>query len=411
MIKRTILSLLLVLAPMVAGAQAFEPVDNPWYAGAGLGTSFGQCTFRSITEYGAHWGLQGGVFGGYRFNRLLSVEAGFRLGTQKQSSLDCCTYWLSEDNVRYLSPVVGETGWYYHDVVNSTGWGKFAIQANADLLSLVTAPDCKWSLNAGPQIGAVTTKTKLITPDKEIQYDRQWHLGLGGQASVGYQISESIGASLYGGITCLTGDRFDNLPEHAHRSNLIWDAGVKLAFHFGGARSGRADNVVDPYTNPVDEEAARLAAEQAERERLAAEEAERLAREQAERERLEREAREKAEREAAEKEAAFNTPIPTVYFTNNSAIIERRYQNSLNEALKILRKYPDFNIEIHAYCSKRGTKEHNDELSRIRMNEVRNWFLKRGIDESRLVNSYYHGIDRTAPDEDSARRVEVKFVK
>ena len=235
-VKLTIaVTLLLAGAAQLCMAQTPGPAagggEPQWYVGVLGGTSFGQCTFRSITEYNVHWGAQGGVFGGYRINRLLSVEAGLQLGTQAQGALDCCTYWLSEDGTRYMSPVLDETGWYYHDMTNRTGWGCLALQANADLLSLCTDPDCRWSLNVSPQIAAVTTKTRLMTPDKELQYDRQWHLGLGGQVSVGCRITERIGASLYEGITCLTGERFDNLPQHAHKSNLIWDAGVKLSFN------------------------------------------------------------------------------------------------------------------------------------------------------------------------------------
>lgn len=202
-----------------------------WYVGVLGGTSFGQGTFRSITEHNVHWGAQGGVFGGYRFNRLLSVDATLQLGAQAQDALDCCTYWLREDGTRYMSPVLDETGWYYHDFDARTHWGKLALQANADLLSLFTKPGNRWSLNAGPQLSAVTTKTRLRTPDKSITHDRQWHLGIGGQVSLGYRITERIGASLYGGITCLTGERFDNIPKHAHKSNHIWDAGFRLSFN------------------------------------------------------------------------------------------------------------------------------------------------------------------------------------
>ena len=227
-------ALLLAGAAQWGMAQTQRPAtgggEPPWYVGVQGGTSFGQGTFRSITEHRIRLGLQGGVFGGYRFNRLLSLEAGFQYGAQSQGALDCCTYWLSEDGTRYLSPVVDQTGWYYHDLDTRTQWGKLALQVNADLLSLFTAPDCRLSLNLSPQISAVTTMTRIIAPDKEIDHDRQWHLGLGGQVSVGYQITDRIGASLNGGITCLTGERFDNLPQHAHKSNLIWDAGVKLAF-------------------------------------------------------------------------------------------------------------------------------------------------------------------------------------
>ena len=60
-----------------------------WYVGLGGGTSFGQATFRSITERQTHVGFQAGVFGGYQFSRLFSLEALATMGRQKQTSLDC----------------------------------------------------------------------------------------------------------------------------------------------------------------------------------------------------------------------------------------------------------------------------------------------------------------------------------
>lgn len=230
--KKALVVILFLTGGAAAGrAQALEPVERPLYVSAALGTSFGQCTFRSITEYQITPGIQGGLFAGYRFNRLFSLEAGLQAGRQTQSAMDCCTYWLSQDGMRYMIPVLDETGWYYHDITSHTGWSKLSLQAHANLLSLLTAPGSKWSLNVGPQMAAVTTKTKLVTPDKTIENDRQWHLGLGGQAGIGYQITERFGASLYSSIICLTGQRFDNIPEHAHKSNLIWNAGLRLNFY------------------------------------------------------------------------------------------------------------------------------------------------------------------------------------
>jgi hypothetical protein len=227
-----VLATLLLLAAVAQGArgQALAPVERSWYVGVQGGTSFGQGTFRSITEQKVHWGLQGGLFGGYRFNRLLSVELGARYGAQSQYALDCCPYWMSEEEVRYMAPVLDEHGWYYKDLRAATQWGKLALQANIDLLSLLAKPSCRWSLTLSPQISAVTTSTRLITPDREIPHERQWHLGLGGEAGIGFQISQSVGVALYGSITCLTGERFDNIPIHAHKSNLLWDAGLKLTF-------------------------------------------------------------------------------------------------------------------------------------------------------------------------------------
>ena len=240
MMKKTT-SILMLLAMLAAGVQtavaqeATVPDGSPsgrWYAGLSGGTSFGQATFRSITESKTHVGAQFGVFGGYQFSRLFSVEALATMGGQKQTSLDCDPYWLSTDGERTFAPVLGKQGNYYRDLEAKTQWMRFGLQANFDVLSLITKPTCKWSVTLSPQLSAVTTRTKHLATDYEQEFDRQWHLGLGGQAAVGYRVARNVGLQLYGGITCLTGSRFDNIPEHCHKSNLIYEAGLKLSYHF-----------------------------------------------------------------------------------------------------------------------------------------------------------------------------------
>lgn len=231
-VKKTALAALLLLCgAALAGAQA--PVKRSWYLGVQGGASFGQGTFRSITEHGFHPGLQGGLSAGYRFSRLFSLEAGVRGGGQSQYALDCCPYWLSEAGERHMTPIPGEKGWNYGDLAAATRWGKASLQANFDLLSLVTAPDSRWSLELSPQLSAVLTRTKLLAPDREIGYDPQWHFGYGGQASVGYRLTDRLALDLFGGITCLSGERFDNVPVHAHKSNFLWDGGLRLRIVLG----------------------------------------------------------------------------------------------------------------------------------------------------------------------------------
>ena len=237
--KHLSISILMLLAMLAAGVQTASAQDSSqrdykrgWYAGLGGGTSFGQATFRSITESKTHVGAQFGVFGGYQFSRLFSVEALATMGGQKQTSLDCDPYWLSTDGVRTFAPVFSKQGNYYRDLEVKTQWMRLGLQANFDVLSLLTKPTTRWSVTLSPQVSAVTTRTKHLATGYDNEFDRQWHLGLGGQAAVGYRITNAIGLQLYGGITCLTGDRFDNIPEHCHKSNLIYEAGLKLSYHF-----------------------------------------------------------------------------------------------------------------------------------------------------------------------------------
>ena len=109
--------------------------------------------------------------------------------------------------------------------------------------------------------------------------------------------------------------------------------------------------------------------------------------------------------------AALQTPIPTVFFANNSSAIDPRYEASLAEALEILNKYSSFQLEIHAYCSRSGKKAYNEALSKKRMEAVQNWFVEHGIAKERLGNAFYHGIDYNAPSAAQARRAELWFVK
>ena len=419
--SRRALAVLLLLAGAAFTGRA-QINDRPWYVGVQGGTSFGQATFASITEHGILWGVQGGLFAGYRVNSFLSLELGAQYGSQAQSALDCCPYWLSAvDGTRYAVAVLDEPGWYYKDLVTLTQWGRASFQVNLNLIGLFSK-DSRWSLNLSPQIAAVTTKTNLVTPSSQAElagrnYPRQWHIGYSGQASLGYRICDRIGASLYGGVSSLTGERFDNIPFHAHHTNLIWDAGVKLAFHLGKPAQ-KVPGIKAPDADAVRqaEEAARLAELQAENERLERAKAEeaRLAAERA-REEADRLARERAEREAAEaaaaEERAFRTPIPTVYFANNSTRITDAFDPGLEQALAILQQYPDFKLEIHAYCSNSGSKAYNEKLSERRMEAIRAWFAEHFIAPDRMQDAYFHGIDYNAPSADKARRAELKFVK
>ena len=117
MMKKKAFSLLLLMAFMAAGVQTAvaqnsdsRDYNRGWYAGLSGGTSFGQATFRSITESKTNVGVQFGVFGGYQLSRLLSVEALATMGWQKQTSLDCDPYWLSTDGERTFAPVLGKQG-------------------------------------------------------------------------------------------------------------------------------------------------------------------------------------------------------------------------------------------------------------------------------------------------------------
>ena len=395
--------ILMLLAMLAAGVQTASAQDSSqrdyergWYAGLSGGTSFGQATFRSITESKTHWGAQFGVFGGYQFSRLLSVEALATMGGQKQTSLDCDPFWLATDGEYTFAPVLGKQGNYYRDLEAKTQWMRFGLQANFDVLSLLTKPTCKWSVTLSPQLSAVTTRTKHLATGYEQEFDRQWHLGLGGQAAVGYRVAKNVGIQLYGGITCLTGDRFDNIPKYHHKSNLMYEAGLKLSYHFG--KKGKAAPVVEeaaviaePEPQPVVEQKPVVE----EKPQPVVEKAQPVA--------------ETAAVEEKKPEVVETAPadIPVIYFAHNSSRLAADEAAKLDAVAEMMKAQPDVALSIIGHASNIGSNAYNDRLSKRRANAVKALLVRRGIDASRLKPVVGRGIDRDAADSKQARRVEL----
>ena len=399
--KHLSISILMLLAMLAAGVQTAvaqssdsRDYNRGWYAGLSGGTSFGQATFRSITESKTHWGAQFGVFGGYQFSRLFSVEALATMGSQKQTSLDCDPYWLSTDGERTFAPVLDEQGNYYRNLEAKTQWMRLGLQANFDVLSLITKPTTRWSVTLSPQVSAVTTRTKHLATDYEQEFDRQWHLGLGGQAAVGYRVARNVGLQLYGGITCLTGDRFDNVPVHCHKSNLIYEAGLKLSYHFGKKKQAPVVEepavITEPEPQPVIEQKPVV------EEKLApvVEKAQPVV-----------ETASVAETKPETKAVA--TDLPVIYFANNSSRLTQRETDKLDAVADMMKAQPDVSLSIIGHASNIGSKQYNRRLSQRRANAVKTLLMRRGIAASRLHPVVGKGIDREAATSKDARRVEL----
>lgn len=86
--------------------------DNPsWYIGLQGGVPFGVSTFSSFGADKTRAGFDAGLYGGYRFNPVLSLEAQAAWGRVNQSAQDCCAgYWLGADGYRYEAAVAGMDG-------------------------------------------------------------------------------------------------------------------------------------------------------------------------------------------------------------------------------------------------------------------------------------------------------------
>jgi outer membrane protein OmpA-like peptidoglycan-associated protein len=313
------------------------------------------------------------------------------MGGQKQTSLDCDPFWLATDGEFTFAPVLGKQGNYFRDLEAKTRWMRFGLQANFDVLSLITNPATRWSVNLSPQVSAVTTRTKHLATGYEQEFDHQWHLGLGGQAAVGYRVAQYVGLQLYGGITCLTGDRFDNIPKYEHKSNLIYEAGLKVAFYFGKKKPAPvveepAPIVAEPAPQPVVEE--HPAVEQPIVEQPVAEPAKVV------------------EAQPVVEEAA-PVELPTIYFANNSHRLTQKEADKLNAVADMMKAQPDVSLSIIGHASNIGSKQYNRKLSQRRANSVKRQLVAKGISAARLKPVMGKGIDHDAADSKQARRVEL----
>lgn len=85
-----LLCILLCAAPLMA-QDASENTKFPgWYVGLQGGVPFGVSQFSSFGFDKTRAGFSGGVYGGYRFNPVLSLEALAVFGKMSMSQRDCC---------------------------------------------------------------------------------------------------------------------------------------------------------------------------------------------------------------------------------------------------------------------------------------------------------------------------------
>ena len=281
---------------------------------------------------------------------------------------------------------------------------RFGLQANFDVLSLITKPGTRWSVTLSPQVSAVTTRTKHLATGYEQEFDRQWHLGLGGQAAVGYRVARNVGLQLYGGITCLTGDRFDNIPEHCHKSNLIYEAGLKAAYHFGRRvaphTAPEGASIVEPQPIVVEPQPV------VEQKPVAEEKPAPIV----------DKPQPVVETAAVAKTAAMNEKTNVapsgaewgaVYFANNSHRLTQREADKLDAVADMMKAQPNVELAIYGHASNTGSEQYNLRLTQLRANTVKMLLMRRGIEGSRLHPVVGRGIDREAATSKDARRVEL----
>ena len=382
-----------------------KTISQGWYVGIEGGMPFGFSTFSSFGHDKTHLGWAAGLYGGYRFNPIFSAELSAKYGEMNLSAQDCCVernYWLGSDGVRYNAGVLGMDSWEYANLKSHVRMGWYGARVNVHLLGLFhKTANSRWDLAVSPHIYAVTTKADILTianDAKVMKGSTNWHLGYGADLQVGYQLTSCLKLGIYSGLTRLTGERMDGMPEHLHKNNFVWESGIRLGISFAKAKKKN----VAVETTPIAEQEVRTTEQEVP---IAEQEApQQVTTPQADT--LQQEIAEKAATRVGEQEVVEQpkATFPVVYFAFNSIGIKQGELSKLNGILRTLKENPKMKVTVTGWCDTKGSVAVNKRISRQRAETVKTWLVKNGIEANRIT-AIGNGSDDTQ-DADKARRVE-----
>ena len=375
-----------------------KTISQGWYVGVEGGMPFGFSTFSSFGHDKTHLGWAAGLYGGYRFNSIFSAELSAKYGEVNMSAQDCCVernYWLGSDGVLYKAGVLGMDSWEYADLKSRVRMGRYGARVNVNLLGLFhKTANSRWDLAVSPHIYAVTTKADIQTiadDAKVMKGSANWHLGYGVDLQVGYQLTSCLKLGIYSGLTRLTGERMDAMPEHLHKNNFVWESGIRLGISFAKAKKKNVAMETTPIAEPE------VGTTEPEVQQLET---------TPQVDHLQHETAEEAATRVGEQEVVEQpkATFPVVYFAFNSIGIKQSELSKLKGILRTLKENPKMKVTVTGWCDTKGSVAVNKRISRQRAETVKTWLVKNGIEASRIT-AIGNGSDDTQ-DADKARRVE-----
>ncbi len=393
-IRLLVAVLVSILSFSFAKAEASDsnlPDSKGWYLGMDGGLPFGLSTFSSFGHDKTHLGWAAGIYGGYRFNPIFSAELSARYGEVNLSAQDCCVernYWLGSDGILYKAGVLGMDSWEYAQLKSHVRMGWYGARVHVNLLGLLrNTAHSRWTVAVSPHLYAVTTCADIqtLTDHAEVMKgSTRWHLGYGASLQAGYQLTSNLNLGIYSGLTRLSGERMDGMPEHLHKNNFVWESGIRLGISFSKKKNRIVETPSVPQTEVLHQDT--ILSENVNQK--------------------EKETVDKAETKVVEQDIKepVKVTFPVIYFSFNRITIRPSEVSKLKSILHILKENPDMKVMVTGWCDTRGSVAVNRRISRQRAQTLKTWLVKRGIAANRIsVVGKGSDASRTAP---KARRVE-----
>ena len=393
-IRLLVAVLVSILSFSFAKAEASDsnlPDSKGWYLGVDGGLPFGLSTFSSFGHDKTHLGWAAGIYGGYRFNPIFSAELSARYGKVNLSAQDCCVernYWLGSDGMLYKASVLGMDSWEYAQLKSHVRMGWYGARVHVNLLGLLrNTAHSRWTVAVSPHLYAVTTCADIQTLADHAEVMKgstRWHLGYGASLQAGYQLTSNLNLGIYSGLTRLSGERMDGMPEHLHKNNFVWESGIRLGISFSKKKNKIVETPSVPQTEVLHQDI--ILSENVNQK--------------------EKETEDKAETKVVEQDIKepVKVTFPVIYFSFNRITIRPSEVSKLKSILHILKENPDMKVMVTGWCDTRGSVAVNRRISRQRAQALKTWLVKRGIAASRIsVVGKGSDASRTAPE---ARRVE-----
>lgn len=401
---RNILVLVLLLMSSFANVWAGQPsgkLSHNWYIGLRTGMPLGMSTFSSFGADKTRAGFTGGLYGGYRFNSLLSLETSAAWGSVGMSADNGCgNYWLGSDLNRYYSPVMGMQGWNYSDLYSSVCLQQYGVHLNVNVLGFFSATkDSRWSVNVSPALYGVATKAtvkSIDTKETAVSGNSTWHLGVGGDVMAEYAVTQNLSVGLYTGITHLTGSKMDGMPNNVHKTNMTWESGVRIGWRFGKEKSRKASpapttiqKVIE--TKPTVTEPVAVAP-------IVEVEVQKP---------IDDKNQEQQKVEIKSDMKQRTVELPVIYFAFNSWTIELSQHEAVAGLVELMQVNEQLKITVTGYTDMMGSEQINQRIAFERAEAVKKQLIRGGIAADRIITKAY-GVDKAAQEPAKARRAETK---